>query len=56
MPQGDGSEQKCFEMWKQNFPLKKMIRESTAKRETVRQWVRAWERGLHKRWDVVIED
>lgn len=52
----DGSKVKCFKMWLEGATLKRMQEQSTAKPETVRQWVLQWERGRQGKWKAKIKE
>ena len=56
MPQGDGSEERCFEMWKSGLRLSEIISKTTALPTTVKGWVRNWERGAQKEWDANLPE
>jgi hypothetical protein len=56
MPKGDGSEKKCFEMWKSGLALSEIEGKTTALPSTVKMWVRSWERGAQKEWEANIHE
>ena len=56
MPLGDGSERRCFEMWRQGMTISEINRKTTAKPESVKKWVRTWERGAQRQWDVLLKE
>lgn len=56
MPQGDGSERKCFDMWKQGMTISEINCKTTAKPESVKHWVTAWERGAQGQWDILLKE
>ena len=56
MPQGDGSEKKCFEMWKSGLRLSEIEPQTTAEPSSVKRWVKNWERGAQKEWVVNIRE
>ena len=55
MPQGDGSKEECFRLWKAGKSTREIKRSTTAKYESIKMWVREWERGSHRTWDVDID-
>lgn len=56
MPQGDGSKEECFRLWKAGKSIREIKRSTTAKYESIKMWVREWERGSHGTWDVDIKE
>jgi len=52
MPQRDNSKRECFRLWKDGRSISEIQRATTATHESIRAWVREWERGLHRTWDV----
>ena len=56
MPQGDGSEERCFEMWASGLRLGDIQMKTTAQPTSVRKWVLNWERGSQKEWAVNIRE
>lgn len=56
MPRGDKSKEECFVMWKQGKSIREIKLGTTAKHETIKMWVREWERGANGTWDVSIKE
>lgn len=52
MLQGDKSKEECFRLWKNGKSVREMKRSTTAKYETIKMWVREWERGAQGTWEV----
>jgi len=56
MPKGDDSKQKAFQMWNEGRTLNEIIRASTAKPESLKDWVLQWERGKQRTWTPQIHE
>jgi hypothetical protein len=56
MPQGDKSNEECFRLWMQGKSIREIKRATTAKYESIKTWVREWERGVHKTWHVNLNE
>ena len=52
MPERDGSKEVCFKLWLQGKSTKEIIRRTTAQKRSIQGWVKDWERGRKKKWDV----
>ncbi|MBI4572669.1 MAG: hypothetical protein HY713_05215 [candidate division NC10 bacterium] len=50
----DGSKQPVFQMWLQGKPIREIEKRSSAKPESIRTWIREWERGHQKKWDIQV--
>lgn len=56
MPQGDKSKQAYFLLWKEGKSMREITRSTTAKHDSVKAWVREWERGSQREWDVDLHE
>ena len=56
MPQGDKSKEECFRLWMQGKSIREIKRATTAKHESIKTWVREWERGVHETWHVNLKE
>ncbi len=50
MPTGDQSKEFAFQMWREGKKLSESQERSTAKLQTVKDWIREWERGKQGVW------
>jgi len=55
MPNRDASKIQCFKLWKDGATLQKIQSQVTATPTSVRDWVREWERGKTRTWDVEVK-
>jgi len=50
MPWGDGSKERCFQLWLQGRSVDDMAKRVPSERHSIRNWVLDWERGKQRKW------
>jgi hypothetical protein len=60
MPKGDNTKEQTFRRWLEGKSLDQIEREicgkSNTQPESVKQWIREWERARQRKWDVDISN
>ena len=52
MTQDSESKEICFILWLKGCSVEKIAKRATATTETVKGWVKDWERGKQQQWEV----